>query len=588
MAIIYTYPVKTTPANDDLILISDSADGNKTKQVKMSSLPGAEGSGITSLNTATGASQTFAIGNDSPVTISTNTSTGVHTFGWTGELAIAKGGTALSSVGTKHQSLVSSGTALTYKDQKIVKKVKLASGSVVKGQPLFIKTTTSTDVPIVGPADANTSAQMPVAGLAMESISNTDDFYMMINGYLDGLNTTNIPGSPSPGSVLYINNEAGGGADIDFITATKVSGASSGDIQTIGILARDHASLGAIQVCIDGEVEGLPNFSAKGNIWAGNDTTFVPTELAVGTDGHILTADSSEATGIKWAAAAASGVTTINFSTTGLTPNSATAGAITVGGVLIGANGGTGYNTYSPGQILYGASGLSPAGTLSKLNIGAAGKVLTVNSGGTAPEWADPSTTAAGTAGNIQFNDGSNAFTASANLSYTTGSNTLDIGVQGTSIGNLNVNGSGSGLGILKLGGSGSGAGAPFVKLSVNGASADTYTVVFPRNAPSLNNMLYVSGFTGSGTTQEVQLNSRATNPVSAGGTGQSATAQYSVFVGTSTTAVQKSSSSTDAIQMPVGTTAQRPGSPVNGMIRYNSTSSKMEAYAGGAWVDLH
>ena len=34
MAIIYTYPTKATPANDDLVLISDSADGNKTKQVK--------------------------------------------------------------------------------------------------------------------------------------------------------------------------------------------------------------------------------------------------------------------------------------------------------------------------------------------------------------------------------------------------------------------------------------------------------------------------------------------------------------------------------------------------------------------------
>ena len=46
MAIIYTYPVKTTPANDDLILISDSADSNKTKQIKVSALP-SSGAGIT-------------------------------------------------------------------------------------------------------------------------------------------------------------------------------------------------------------------------------------------------------------------------------------------------------------------------------------------------------------------------------------------------------------------------------------------------------------------------------------------------------------------------------------------------------------
>ena len=53
MAIIYTYPVKTTPANDDLILISDSADGNSTKQVKISSLPGGAASGVSSVTAFT-------------------------------------------------------------------------------------------------------------------------------------------------------------------------------------------------------------------------------------------------------------------------------------------------------------------------------------------------------------------------------------------------------------------------------------------------------------------------------------------------------------------------------------------------------
>ena len=33
MAIIYTYPIKTTPVDADKVLISDSQDSNKTKQV---------------------------------------------------------------------------------------------------------------------------------------------------------------------------------------------------------------------------------------------------------------------------------------------------------------------------------------------------------------------------------------------------------------------------------------------------------------------------------------------------------------------------------------------------------------------------
>ena len=52
MAIIYTYPVKTTPNANDLILISDSQDSNKTKQVKISSLPGGSGSGVSSVTSA--------------------------------------------------------------------------------------------------------------------------------------------------------------------------------------------------------------------------------------------------------------------------------------------------------------------------------------------------------------------------------------------------------------------------------------------------------------------------------------------------------------------------------------------------------
>ncbi|MDB5491835.1 MAG: TonB-dependent receptor, partial [Micavibrio sp.] len=47
--------------------------------------------------------------------------------------------------------------------------------------------------------------------------------------------------------------------------------------------------------------------------------------------------------------------------------------------------------------------------------------------------------------------------------------------------------------------------------------------------------------------------------------------------------------SSTSAIMLPVGTTAQRPlaASTVNGMIRYNSGSGKFEGYQAGAWQDI-
>lgn len=43
--------------------------------------------------------------------------------------------------------------------------------------------------------------------------------------------------------------------------------------------------------------------------------------------------------------------------------------------------------------------------------------------------------------------------------------------------------------------------------------------------------------------------------------------------------------SSTGAATLSVGTTAQRPASPVVGMLRYNSTDSKLEWYNGTSWL---
>ena len=42
--------------------------------------------------------------------------------------------------------------------------------------------------------------------------------------------------------------------------------------------------------------------------------------------------------------------------------------------------------------------------------------------------------------------------------------------------------------------------------------------------------------------------------------------------------------SGTDSIKVPAGTTAQRNGSAVNGMFRYNSTTNEFEGYQNNAW----
>jgi hypothetical protein len=41
-----------------------------------------------------------------------------------------------------------------------------------------------------------------------------------------------------------------------------------------------------------------------------------------------------------------------------------------------------------------------------------------------------------------------------------------------------------------------------------------------------------------------------------------------------------------DFLQYPAGTTAQRP-TPTTGMMRFNTTTARMEFYNGSAWVSM-
>ncbi|MGZ9097013.1 MAG: tail fiber domain-containing protein [Micavibrio sp.] len=59
------------------------------------------------------------------------------------------------------------------------------------------------------------------------------------------------------------------------------------------------------------------------------------------------------------------------------------------------------------------------------------------------------------------------------------------------------------------------------------------------------------------------------------------------VGIGTASPAATLDITATDAIILPRGTTAERPGTPANGMIRYNSATAKFEAYQAGAWIDM-
>jgi len=119
-------------------------------------------------------------------------------------------------------------------------------------------------------------------------------------------------------------------------TSTVLHGNASG-APTFGAVALGSDVSGTLPLGSGGT--GLTTFTAGDLVYFSSGTSF--TKLGIGTAGQYLTVNSG-ATAPQWTTAASSGVSSITFGSTGLTPSTATTGAVTVAGTLSPANGGTG------------------------------------------------------------------------------------------------------------------------------------------------------------------------------------------------------------------------------------------------------
>lgn len=110
---------------------------------------------------------------------------------------------------------------------------------------------------------------------------------------------------------------------------------------------------------------GAATFTSHGVIYGSGTSALGVT--AEGATGEILVGNTGAAP--TWASLSAFGVSTISFGTTGLTPNSAMSGAVTVAGTLATANGGTGLTTFTAANnaIYSTSSSALTAGTLPVL-----------------------------------------------------------------------------------------------------------------------------------------------------------------------------------------------------------------------------
>ena len=90
----------------------------------------------------------------------------------------------------------------------------------------------------------------------------------------------------------------------------------------------------------------LSPITTTGDLILGNGTNSA-TRLGIGANGYLL---SSNGTTASWQPAPAGGVTTFSAGTTGLTPSTATGGAVTLAGTLALANGGSGQTSAQLGM----------------------------------------------------------------------------------------------------------------------------------------------------------------------------------------------------------------------------------------------
>jgi hypothetical protein len=112
---------------------------------------------------------------------------------------------------------------------------------------------------------------------------------------------------------------------------------------TVKLLAANITAIangGTGQTTAGAAFNALSPITTTGDLILGNGTNSA-TRLAIGANGYVLTSNGTTA---SWAASSG-GVTTFSAGTTGLTPSTATSGAVTLAGTLAIANGGTGETT---------------------------------------------------------------------------------------------------------------------------------------------------------------------------------------------------------------------------------------------------
>jgi hypothetical protein len=214
-------------------------------------------------------------------------------------------------------------------------------------------------------AQAIAIANTQVSGLGTMSTQNANNV-AITGGSITG---TPISGSTVGGSTITASVQFSGPATglTGTASALNIGGnAATATLATTATTANTATTATTATNLAGGSAGSVPYQSSAG-------TTAT---LGIGSSGQILTVSGGLP---AWASLSTLGVTSFSAGTTGFTPSSATAGAITLSGTLATTNGGTGLTSFTSGGAIYATS--TSALTSGTLPVASGGTGVTTSTG---------------------------------------------------------------------------------------------------------------------------------------------------------------------------------------------------------------
>jgi hypothetical protein len=277
----------------------------------------------------------------------------------------AGGTTALTTASSYIQSLIGTG-GQTY---------TLPDATTITTGVAFVFNNLATGTLTIQDYAAATIGTIPSGGAgavfltANPTVGGTWDLHAYLpEGVTFGTNSFNL------GSAVITGGTWNGGT---IGTAYGGTGLTSFSAANYALYSTSSSALTAGTLPVAAGGTNVTSFTANGIVY-GNGTSALGVTSA-GTTGQVLIGNTGSAP--TWGNLSGAAVTTFQTSLNGLTPSTATSGAVTLAGTLGATSGGTGLTSYTTGDIIYA----SATNTLAKLPAGTNGQILSLASG--IPAW---------------------------------------------------------------------------------------------------------------------------------------------------------------------------------------------------------